>query len=383
MTAEPSLGLLVFGGQLTHQENYARAFAADPRCRLIGLAETPGAKAKRKDRDRQLAEQLGIPYFSDTAAALARDDVHFVCICADDEDRADLTVACAQAGKHLYADKEPAITVEGLDRVDAAVRNSGVLNQTFSLVRTPWATSARETLQSGCVGQLTGLHCELFFAKGLSGTADLSKPRREKSSPTRFTFFDSKRELLCVGYYPLVFFEWLTGAQVTSVYAVTANYFFKEHQQNDVEDFAALVLTLDSGVQATITCGRSGWCSHPQSGIQQIHLVGDKGTATVDAFASRLEVYSDGEAWKPPVPDPEDPMGFWSSTQDRSGVKLKHGWQVVSHSVPGDFSYFLDCLEQQRPSDMPIEVGSRAIRVILAAYESAERGEVVAVKSIA
>ncbi|MEX1230586.1 MAG: Gfo/Idh/MocA family oxidoreductase [Planctomycetaceae bacterium] len=380
MTNSPPFGLLLFGGQLTHQENYARAFAADPRCRLIGTAETPGANALRQKRDRQLADELGIPYFTDLSAALARDDVDFVCICADDENRADLTAACAAAGKHIYADKEPAITVEGLDRVEAAVRESGVFTQTFSLVRTPWAQSARETLRSGKVGDLLGLHCELFFAKGESGTADLSWPRREISSPTRFTFFDVKRELLCVGYYPLVFFEWLTGARVIDVYAVTANYFFREHQQNDIEDFSALVVTLSNGLQATITCGRSGWHSHPQSGIQQIHLVGDKGSATVDAFSSRLEVYSDAEPWRAPRPDPDDPMGFWSSTQERMGVQPKQDWQIVAPGVPDDFRYFLDCLEQRRPSDMPIEIGTRAIRVILAAYESAERGERVEIK---
>ncbi|MDA0832465.1 MAG: Gfo/Idh/MocA family oxidoreductase [Planctomycetota bacterium] len=375
MSDSTPFGLLLFGGQLTHQENYARAFAADTRCRLIGTAETPGASSQRKVRDRQLATELGIPYFTDLSKTLSRDDVDFVCICADDEDRADLTVTCANAGKHIYADKEPAITAEGLDRVEAAIHKNGVLNQTFSLVRTAWANSARETLRSGHIGELIGLHCELFFAKGHSGTADLSRHRQEKSSPSQFTFFDAKRELLCVGYYPLVFFEWLTGAKVTDVYATTANYFFREHQQNDIEDYSALIVTLSNGLQATITCGRSGWCSHPQSGIQQIHLVGENGTATIDAFSSRLEVYCDTTQWRAPQPDPEDPMGFWSSTQERSAVSPKQDWEVIAAEVPDDFSYFLDCLEHRRPSDMPIEIGARAIRVILAAYESAERGE--------
>ncbi len=379
MNATPPFGLLLLGGQQTHQENYARAFADDPRCRLIGMAEVEGSSPRRKKLDRELADELGIPYFTDFAAAIHRRDVHFVSICTDDELRGAATVACAEAGKHLYADKEPAHTTQLLDQVTAAIRKNSLLSQTFSLVRSPWAERAKSVMQSGRLGHLIGLHCELFFAKGHAGSADLSRPRREKSSPSRFTFFDSKRELLCVGYYPLVFFEWLTGATVTHVHATTGNYFFREHQQNDVEDFSALVVTLSNGMQATITAGRAGWCSHPQSGIQQIHLVGDQQTVTVDVFSSRLEIYSDASTWQPPQPDPEDPMGFWSSTQRRSAVQPKQGWYVVTPPAQDDARYFLDCLERNRPSDMPIEIGARAIKVILAAYESAEKGETVAI----
>ena len=160
-----------------------------------------------------------------------------------------------------------------------------------------------------------------MFAKGVSGTADLSKPRVEKQKAERFTFVDSKRELFCVGLYPLVLFQWLTGSRFTEVAGSTSNYFFAEHQQNDVEDFSCLLLGIEGGIEATITVGRTGWSSHPDFGVHQIHLVGTAGTATIDAFRPRLEIYSDAPAWRQPAkPHPEDPMGFWSSTQQAHWV---------------------------------------------------------------
>src|SRR5690606_33833401 len=50
--ASPPLGVLLVAGDFTHQPNYAEAFRADPRCRLIGLAD----EADVPDRRRSLNE---------------------------------------------------------------------------------------------------------------------------------------------------------------------------------------------------------------------------------------------------------------------------------------------------------------------------------------
>ena len=202
-------------------------------------------------------------------------------------------------------------------------------------------------------------------------------PRQENAAADRFTFVDSKRELFCVGLYPLVLFNWLTGKRVTEVYATTSNYFFEEHQNNNVEDFSCLSMRLEDGIDATITVGRTGWASHPSNGIHQIHLVGTDGAETIDAFRPRLEIYSDATPWTQPTkPHPEDPMGFWSSSQGESGVQEKNGWLPLGDASTGEFAYFLDCLDEGRPSDVPAELGAHAVEVILAAYRSAANNQV-------
>ena len=60
-------------------------------------------------------------------------------------------------------------------------------------------------------------------------------------------------------------FAWLTGRKITNVAGSTSNYFFAEHQRNDVEDFACLLLGMEGGLEATITVGRTGWSSHPST----------------------------------------------------------------------------------------------------------------------
>lgn len=377
----PPYGLLLISGSYTHQENYARAFAADERCRLIGLTDESDVSPRRRELNQRLADELGIPLLDDLDSALERDDVQIVSVCAEPERRARLAARCARAGKHVYVDKPVATNVQDAERLTVAVREAGVCSQAFSLVRSPVARRAREAIATGRVGELIGLHCDLMFAKGPGGTADLSRPRQEKAVAERFTFVDSKRELFCVGWYPLVLFEWLSASRVESVYASTSNYFFAEHQRNDVEDLACLLMHLDNGVQATLAVGRTGWQSHPGSGIHQIHVVGTDDSLTFDAFRPRLEIYSEAPAWTPPeIPHPEDPMGFWSSTQQESGVLPKTDWWPIDQAAArDDASYFLDCIERGQDSDLPASLAAHAVEVILAAYRSAADARVVSI----
>lgn len=365
-------GLLIVAGNLTHQENYSRALAADPRVRLVGLTDESDIPSRRRELNVALAEELGIPYLEPYDQALARDDVDLVCLCPEPERRARMTVAAARAGKHIYVDKPLCTSVQEARDVVDAVQASGVRSQMFSLVRSSIGRRCADAVRGGRLGKLVGLHAELLFAKGIAGTANLDQPRREQAAGDRFTWVDSKRELFCVGLYPLVLFEWLTSRRVESVEAATANYFFAEHQGNGAEDFAALLVGLEGGLEATITVGRSGWSSHPSHGIHQVHLVGTDGTASVDAFRPRLEIFSDAAGWSQPgTPHPEDPMGFWSSTQESGGVLPKTDWWPLAEGAIADAEYFLDCLDDDRESDVPVVMGAHAVETILAAYQAA------------
>jgi len=370
--------LLLIGGGQTHQENYARAFAADSRCTLIGLADEADVPERRRRLNEELAAELGIPHLDDLDAALSRDDVHLACVCVESERMGRVATRAARAGKHVYVDKPLAATVDEARGFARAVAEAGVRSQMFSLVRSAIGVRARALVDSGKLGTLRGLHAELFFAKGPAGTADLRQPRAEDPHPDRFTFADSKRELFTVGLYPLVLFQWLTGARVAEVYATTSNYFFAEHQKNDVDDFACLLMRLENGLVTTVTAGRTGWCSHPASGVHQVHLIGTQGAETIDAFRPRLEIHSDAPPWIPPdTSGAEDPMGFWSSTQAKMGLTPKRQWRPVEPAVADDAAAFLNCIAAGRESDVPAAVGAHAVEVILAAYESADAGQPV------
>jgi len=373
----PPFGVLLIAGNHTHQENYARSLAADKRCRLIAVSDDPDLKDRRREWNEALARELKIPYLPNYRHALARDDIHVVSVCAEPERRAEIIVRCAEAGKHLYLDKPLCASQGETARIVAAIEKAGVVSQMFSLVRSAAPTRVRQLSSSGTLGNLTALHMDVTFAKGFTGGATLDKARVENAKPKQFETIDSKREFYNVGVYPVAQLHWLVGRPVKRVCAATANYFFAEHQRNGMEDFGVALLELDGGLVASVAAGRTGWRSHPSSGLNRNYVVGDKGVAVIDAFRPRLEAWPDAEPWQPPRKHPLDPMGFWTSTTTESGALPKTAWLTPPVEARDEFAHFLDCVEAGRPSDVSAQVAAQVNNVLLAVYESAASGAFV------
>ena len=372
-------GVLLLGGHRTHQENYASNFANDPRCQLVAFADEQDAPAERIALARSLAEERNLPFIPDLDAALARHDVHIVSLCTEVERRGRVGAKCAEAGKHIYLDKPMALNPEQTQQIVDAVAKSGVRTQMFSNIHSTWARTVKQALDSGYIGELKAIHCDVLFAKGHPGSAPIGNKRIEKPVRERYSFVEAKPEMFDIGVYAVSMVNWLTRKRVQRVFGGTANYFFKEHHGCDVEDFGALVLTLENGITATIAAGRYGWQSHAKGGVQKAHLVGTDATLTFDASANRLEVFSAEPAFEPPTPHPLDPMGMWSSTQAEIGMQSKRHWIDVGKGNDGqrEFSAFIDCIENGVESEMNAEFAAHSIEIICAGYLSAAGGEVV------
>ena len=372
-------GVLLLGGHRTHQENYAPQFAQDERCRLVAFADELEAPPERIALARSLAEELNLPFIPDLNAALAREDVHIVSLCTDVERRGRVGTKCAEAGKHVYLDKPMALNPEGTNKIVTAVAKSGVRTQMFSNIHSTWARTVQQALTNGRIGELKAIHCDVLFSKGHPGSAPVGEKRIEKPARERYSFVEAKPEMFDVGVYAVSMVNWLTQRRVERVFGRTANYFFQEHHNCDIEDFGALVLTLEDGITATIVGGRYGWQSHAQGGVRKVHLVGTKGTLTFDASANRLEVFAAEPAFEPPSPHPLDPMGMWSSTQAGIGMQPKQQWIDVSSGDDGprEFSAFIDCIENGVESEMNAEFAAHSVEIISAGYRSAASGEVI------
>ncbi|MFV1967242.1 MAG: Gfo/Idh/MocA family protein [Pirellulaceae bacterium] len=375
----PPYGVLLVAGDHTHQPGYAEAFSADKRCRLVGLTDEANVSPRRKKLNEQLARRLDIPVLADLGRALARDDVQIVSICAEPIRRGRIAVLAAQAGKHLYLDKPLAASLQDADAMVTAVRKSGRVHHMFSQVHDDAADRVRRLVESDQLGDLTAIHFDLCFAKGPAGTAKLGAPREESKVPQRFELVESKRELSNVGVYPLVQLLSLVGRDVKRVTATTANYFFSEHQKNDMEDFGQMLLELEGGLVASISVGRTGWRSRPVGGLNRAFLIGTKGCTLVDAHRPRVEVWADVDPWTPPERNPEDPMGMWATPPGSPfTVMPRQSWITPppERNVT-DVSHFLDCIEHGRESIVSAEVAAAATEILMAGYRSAATGKTV------
>ena len=177
---KPRYGVIAVGGNRTHLENYARTFAADPRCELLAVADQPGLPEYREGLNRLLAAELEVPYLP-LEQALALDGVDIAINCADVERRAPVARAILQAGKHLYADKPLA----GSSRSGTRNRRYGRSGRCHHADVHPGVVGLGATCPSrpsikGVTGPVQALHCDMLMAKGKPGTVAPGTVRRER-----------------------------------------------------------------------------------------------------------------------------------------------------------------------------------------------------------
>ncbi len=373
----PKYGVLLVTGGHTHQENYGAAFLADPRCRIVGLADEKTVDRRRRDLNDRLAKQFKVPHLEDLDAALAMQGVDIVCICAEPERRGRIALKCAQAGKHLYLDKSLVPALAEADALLAEVQRQKLRSHMFSFITQPWARQAKRVLDSKKLGKLLAIHAECFFSKGRTGTANLDRPRTEEFPPRRHQVIEAKREMDNCGVYPITLIRWLTGLRFRTLHCVTGNYFFQEHQKHNVEDFGLIQGTLDEGLPYTISTGRYGWQTHPGFGSNRLMLVGSEQTAVIDAHRPRLEMYTDETPWTPPNTHAQDPMGFWSSTMQEVHMRPKTVWPPAGSAPVSDQAYFLDRLDAGQDSEINVAEAVLSTEALVAAYQSAAQKRVV------
>jgi predicted dehydrogenase len=366
-------GVLLVTGSMTHQEGYAAGFRADPRCRIIAVTDEANVGERRAELNRRMAEQLGVPLIPDLDQALARRDVDLVSICAEHDRQGRVAIRCAEAGKHIYIDKPLAGDLEQARRLEQMVTARRLKSQMFTHIGQPWTLRLRRALPQ--VGELRAIHNDLHFAKGYAAAFPPSR-RKEHPRPERFLLPEAKREMFNIAVYSLALIRWLSGGKAfRSVRAVTGNYILEWNRRHDFEDFAVLAAVLEGGLTATISAGRTGWRSHPAAGHNRTRLFGTRAAVTVDAWDARGELCGDRlPHWSTPALNPEDPHGFWASTDQR-----KRGcpeWFLPPPPAKSDQSLFLDCLEQDRAAEVTVADGVRVLEALFAAYRSAASGAV-------
>ena len=142
-----------------------RAIAAHPRFELVCVADDADRPAWTHERNQLFADEFGIPYVRDVAAAFARFDLDAVAVSPEAERHCDLAVRAAEAGLHVVVDKPLATRLEDCDRLIAALERHRVQCLVWNRNFLPALVQAREAIAAGKIGTLTAIHCDFYFSK--------------------------------------------------------------------------------------------------------------------------------------------------------------------------------------------------------------------------
>ena len=337
-----SLGVLLLSFESydgTHQRlMYAPVFARHPRCRIVAVADAADAPAEVHDLNRREANALGVPYLMDAASALARDDVQIVSLCSGLRRRAALTDLVARSGKALLIDKPMAVGIADAAAMVATVRRRGILAMPAYHYRFDAAIrGAREEIARGRIGLPYAIHAEFLIATGRT--------------------VSSLGELRNFGVYPVDAIRALTGCDVRTVFATVARGLIGGVGREGPEDFAFLAMSLDHGIIATTSVGRTGVHTHPKGypGDRTIRIAGSHGTLLVDAHRPALWIYG---------PDRAEQRSFAESSV----------YLLIDHLVR--------CVQGETAPDITPEDGLAAVAVIETAYRSASLGQVLPIATV-
>jgi predicted dehydrogenase len=224
-----------------HAKDYTRQLQARKECTLTALwDEIP-------ERGRTVAEQLNVPYYENLDELLASPDVDAVVVTAPSRIHADVMIAAANAGKHIFTEKVLALTTPEADRILEAVERNGV-KLTISLPRLceDKILYAKKAIDQGLLGQVTLVRNRLAH--------DGALPREGKPNGWLPDHFYDKRDcgggaMVDLGCHPMYLAHHFLGLPQT----VSAQYGYVTGRE--VEDNAVVTLGYANGAIAVVEAG--------------------------------------------------------------------------------------------------------------------------------
>ena len=314
-------------------------------------AELAAAGNLRPESLQRLAAEFRIPKtYTDFAAMAADRDIDAVVIALPNFLHAPVTIQMLEAGKHVLCEKPMAMSVAEGERMISAARQSGsklMIGHMWRFDREiVWL---RNLVASGKLGRIFKVKSHEVLIYDLYG----------EDPPTNSWLVDRSLAgggaLTDMGIHSFDTLRFVLGnARPTKVFASVGAYF----KQIEVEDTATVMLEFEGGITALVEAGWYNLYADEQQGYTQVF--GANGYAR--AVPSELRMFIEGE---------------WSVIQPRIPPRQQ---QEDLPAFQAQLDHFIDCIVNDREPSPGGEDGLWAMRMLDAAYRSAESGQAVAIE---
>lgn len=303
-------------------------------------------------RAGELAGEYGVWAAPSIEALLARDDIQAVVLATPDQDRRDLTLAAAAAGKHVLAEKPMAPTVAECDEMIAACEKAGV---NLGVVKTErfrkMTKHAKQLIDDGEIGPIRMMRTVSAFPITLSRELFASRPWM--SDPKGGGLF------MGMASHNTDFLRWLTGSNAVKVFAQVTTF-------SDLPSTAQSVMAqivFENGVMAHMWISTElpppSW---PSSEVR-FQVVGRDGMIDLENFEF-LDL-GKGEKWE----RIETPERFDYLKEPKSPIRLYPHIGVIQE--------FVDSILEKRAPKIGGAEGRAAVEICEACLISARTGQAV------
>jgi predicted dehydrogenase len=330
---------------------------------VVAGADTQG------ERLRHMAARWGLKAYSSYEEMLAREQLDIACVLTPPCTHRAITEHVAARGVHVLCEKPMAVTLEDARAMIASCDAHGVrLCYGSSYRYLPACRRAKELIDEGLLGEVSLLMETHIGGEGGGGYRDLGPHHYPLGGPG-----GSGMGLVDHGVHLVDIFRWLTGSEVRL--AVGRGNCSGEPPRSEFltmlfESGALGQLVYDEATYPSDMPGEGifswggrwhngalqlggGWDCHPGS----IRVHGPSGALRIFPYPNRLFLFDREQSREIELPNRPMPANF--------------ALQMAS---------FVERLQRDEPPEVTGQDGLKALRVILAAYESAQTGRVVQVK---
>ncbi|MDI1248089.1 MAG: Gfo/Idh/MocA family oxidoreductase [Lacunisphaera sp.] len=325
---------------------HAQAIAQLTGARLVGVASRSLANA------RKVADPHGVFATADTAALLARPDLHIVCITTPSGAHLEPALAAIRAGKHVVIEKPIEITPARADQILDAAEQAGVrVAPIFQGRFGDGARTVKAALDAGRLGRLVlasayvKWHRTAQYYTGYRGSLGL----------------DGGGAVINQAIHGLDLLQWFAGLPA-EVFAWKTRCV---HTGIEAEDTAAAALRFPGGALGAFEASTALW----PGWSRRIELCGEHGSISLedDRIAK----------WEFRAARPEDDAIRTGGAANALGSGASDPKAISTEGHRRQLQDLVDALRADRAPAIDGREGRKAVAFVHALYASAESGQPV------
>ena len=318
---------------LTHAEALHRAAGAEV------AAIAGGSKAG------ELADRYGARLESSVQSLIEAADLDAVVVCTPHALHASQAIQCLERSKHVLVEKPMACSESECQSMIRSAARTGckLMVAHFQRYRAPNA-AAKRAIAAGRIGRI-------HLAQ-----QSLLEPPNDKPwqlAPESLGFF------LGYGVHGIDLLRWWFGSEISLVYAASHHF-----RGNPTEDATQIICSFENGASASLLatdCLPPGQQDKPPGAVGFTTLIiGEQGTITVDSYGQTILEAGGTKETIGTLPS-------WTSLTSTGRIEAYLEQDEA----------FIRCIREDAAAPISGEEGMRNVRVALAGYRSAEKGEPV------
>jgi len=331
-------------------------------CELAALCDTA---PDRLEKNRQ---RFGVRATGSFEEILGDPEIDVVNLCTPSGAHADMSVAALRAGKHVVCEKPPDVTVEAVDRMIAAQRETGKkLMVIFQSRFEPLYQRLRETIQAGDLGRPIGVH----------GTVNWWRAQSYFDCPGMWKGtwrWDGGGSLANQGVHTIDLLQWLAGpvVEVYGKFGVFAH-------DIETEDKTVAVLTFASGALGTLTTTTAAYPGLDRT----IFIHGTKGSVVAEDDlltrwrVRRQESGSGQEAEEAEKAEEREMLARFGPRDKQAGGVASDPFAFATRGHLAQFEAMAEAIRNDTPPPNSIETARHTVEILTAIYESGRTNQPV------